>query len=183
MPRIVEELTFDGAPNLIDRLGLEDLLTEVRGIVGGFELLVRDVKDSNGAGALRKLIDERFAEAEGWVQRKTGGVDWTKKQAINGRPRFISLGVEVQVSGRSDLIAVDLIHLRQQLLQGDIDLAVLIVPSDLLGNYLTDRVAKKSEAMRHIKWLKCEDMPFILMVIEHDGIGPPLTKMVYRSKS
>ena len=183
MPKIVEELLFDGAPNLIDRLGLEELLAEVRTLICGFELLILEERDSNGAGALRKLIDERFTSAQGWVQRKTGGVDWSKRQAINGRPRFISLGVEIQVSGRSDLIAVDLIHLRQQLLQGDIDLAVLVVPSDRLGTFLTDRVAKKSEAMRHIQWLKCEDMPFVLMVIEHDGIGPALAKMVYKSKT
>jgi hypothetical protein len=91
--------------------------------------------------------------------------------------------VELQVSGRSDLISVDLIHLRNQLLQGAIDLAVLVVPSDVLGMFLTDRVAKLSEAMRHIKMGRFEDMPFVLIAVEHDGPGPPLVKMKYKSKT
>ena len=63
-------------------------------------------------------------------------MDWTKSQAVNCRPRHICIGVEIQVSGRSDLLSVDFIHLRNQLLQGEIDLAVLIVPGDKLGYYL-----------------------------------------------
>ena len=106
-----------------------------------------------------------------------------KKQAINGRPRHICIGVELQVSGRSDLISVDLIHLRNQLLRRAIDLAVLVVPGDLLGMFLTDRVAKLSEAMRHIKMGRFEDMSFVLIAFEHDGPGPPLVKMKYSSKS
>jgi len=89
--------------------------------------------------------------------------------------------VEIQVSGRSDLISVDLIHLRKELLQGKIDLAVLVVPSDRLGNFLTDRVAKLSDAKRHIEMARAEDMPFILMAIEHDGPGPCLPKQPKKS--
>jgi hypothetical protein len=106
-----------------------------------------------------------------------------KKQAINGRPRHICIGVELQVSGRSDMIAVDLIHLRNQLLQGAIDLAVLVVPGDVLGGFLTDRVAKLSEAMRRIQMGRFEDMPFVLIAFEHDGPGPALVKMKYKSKT
>jgi hypothetical protein len=98
MPKIVEEQSFDGAEALIDRLGLDELLAEVRGIITGFSLLVEEKKDSNGAGALRKTIDERFRAAGGWVRKTSGGVDWVKRQAINGRPRHICIGVELQVS-------------------------------------------------------------------------------------
>lgn len=115
--------------------------------------------------------------------KKSGGVDWIKQQAINGRPRHICIGVEVQVSGRSDVMSVDLIHLRQELLQGKIDLAVLIVPSDRLGYFLTDRVAKLSEAKRHIEMARAEDMPFVLIAIEHDGPGPALKKQPRSSKA
>jgi hypothetical protein len=125
-------------------------------------------------------IDERFKAAGGWTQRKTGGVDWIKQQAINGRPRHICIGVEIQVSGRSDMLSVDLIHLRKELLQGMIDLAVLVVPSDKLGSYLTDRVAKLSEATRHIEMARAEDMPFVLIAIEHDGPGPAHVKQPKR---
>lgn len=114
--------------------------------------------------------------------KKTGGVDWIKRQAVNGR-RHICIGVEVQVSGRSDVMSVDLIHLRTELLQGKIDLAVLIVPSDRMGYFLTDRVAKLSEAKRHIEMARAEDMPFVLIAIEHDGPGPALKKQPRSSKS
>ena len=176
MPKIVSEQAFDGAEALIQRLGLDELLDEVRRIITGFELLVDERKDGNGSKVLRALIDRQFSAAGGWNQKKSGGVDWIKQQAINGRPRHICIGVEIQVSGRSDMLSVDLIHLRKELLQGKIDLAVLVVPSDKLGYFLTDRVAKLSEAHRHIEMARAEDMPFVLIAIEHDGQGPALPK-------
>jgi hypothetical protein len=176
MPKIVSEQAFDGAEALIQRLGLDELLDEVRHIITSFNLLVEERKDGNGSKILRALIDKQFTDAGGWNQKKSGGVDWIKQQAINGRPRHICIGVEIQVSGRSDMLSVDLIHLRKELLQGKIDLAVLVVPSDKLGYFLTDRVAKLSEAHRHIEMARAEDMPFVLIAIEHDGSGPPLPK-------
>jgi len=81
------------------------------------------------------------------------------------------------------MIAVDLMHLRQKLLQGEIDLAVLVVPSDELGRYITDRVATLSQATRHIKTWHFDEMPFLLMAIEHDGPGEKLKKKMYKYKS
>lgn len=79
------------------------------------------------------------------------------------------------------MLSVDFIHLRNELLQGTIDLAVLVVPSDLLGKFLTDRVAKLSEAKRHIEMARAEEMPFVLMAIEHDGPGDALKKQPKRA--
>jgi hypothetical protein len=180
MPKIISEQSFDGAEALIQRLGLDELLDEVRKIITDFELLIEERRDANGSGGLRAIIDGRFRDAGGWTQKKAGGVDWIKKQKVNSR-RFICIGVEVQVSGRSDMLAVDLIHLKKELLQGMIDLAVLVVPTDRLGNFLTDRVAKLSEAKRHIDMARAEEMPFILMAIEHDGPGPALKKQPRKS--
>ncbi len=183
MPKIVSEQAFDGAEAIIQRLGLDELLAEVREIITAFELCVEERKDANCTAGLRSMIDQRFRSAGGWVQKKSGGVDWIKQQAINGRPRHICIGVEVQVSGRSDVMSVDLIHLRNELLQGRIDLAVLIVPSDRLGRFLTHRVARLSEAKRHIEMARAEDMPFVLIAIEHDGPGPALKKQPHTSKA
>lgn len=183
MPRIVSEQSFDGAEAIIERLGLDELLAEVRDLITSFDLLIEERKDANGTAGLRGMIDERFRSAGGWIQKKSGGVDWVKRQAINGRPRHICIGVEIQVSGRSDVMSVDLIHLRTELLQGKIDLAVLVVPSDRLGYFLTDRVAKLSEAKRHIEMARAEDMPFVLIAIEHDGPGPALKKQSRSSKN
>jgi hypothetical protein len=41
--------------------------------------------------------------------------------------------VEIQFSARSDLVVIDLIHLRKAIVQGKIDIGVLVVPSDRLG--------------------------------------------------
>jgi hypothetical protein len=178
MPKIASEQSFDGANALIDRLGLDELVDEVRRVITSFPLLLEERWNTNSAKVVRELLDAQFRNAGGWTQRKSGGVDWIKSQAINGRPRHICIGVEIQVSGRSDLLSVDLIHLRQELLQGKIDLAVLIVPSDDLGYFLTNRVAKLSEAKRHIEITRADEMPFILMAIEHDGPGPFLKKQI-----
>lgn len=90
--------------------------------------------------------------------------------------------MEIQVSGRSDVISVDPIHLRKELLQGVIDLAVLVVPSDKLGYFLTDRVAKLSAAKHRIEMARAEDMPFVLIAMNHDGPGPALIKQPKRLK-
>src|SRR6202044_687521 len=82
MPKIVEEQSFDGAEALIDRLGLDELLAEVRAVITSFELLIEERKDANGTAGLRAIIDNRFRAAGGWTQKKTGGVDWIKRQAI-----------------------------------------------------------------------------------------------------
>ena|SRR5712692_853139 len=105
MPHIVTEQPYDGAAELIQRLGLDELLAEVRGIVTSFPLLLEERKDANGSKVLRALIDAQFRKAGGWIQKKSGGVDWIKRQAINARPRYICIGVEVQVSGRSDMLS------------------------------------------------------------------------------
>src|SRR5579862_4211679 len=101
MPKIASEQSFDGADALIERLGLDELLAEVRDLITSFQLRIEERKDANGTAGLRQIIDDRFRAAGGWVQKKSGGVDWMKRQAINSRPRHICIGVEVQVSGRS----------------------------------------------------------------------------------
>src|ERR1035438_7972087 len=70
MPKITSEQSFDGAEALIDRLGLDELLAEVREIVTAFELLIEERKDANGTAGLRAIIDNRFRAAGGWSQRK-----------------------------------------------------------------------------------------------------------------
>lgn len=110
MPRIVHEQSFDGADALIERLGLGELLEEIRAILQSFPLLVKEHRDANSAKAVREMIDARFKAAGGWAQKRSGGVDWIKRQAINGRG-YICVGVEIQVSGRSDMLSVDFIHL------------------------------------------------------------------------
>ena len=174
MPRIVEEAPYNGAVERAERLGLGELLAEARGILTGFTLRVKEQKDGNGGAAVRKLIDARFNEAVGWTKKQTGGVDWTKCRVV--KKVRVCIGIEVQFSGRSDLVVVDLIHLRTAIVRGQIDLGLLVVPSDRLGRFLTDRGPKMADAKRHAREARVEDLPMLIWALEHDGPGPPLAK-------
>ena len=129
---------------------------------------------------MRKLIDEQFERATGWTKRQTGDVDWTKCLTVNGTR--VCVGVEVQFSARSDLIVVDVIHLRKAVTDGKLDIAVLVVPSDRLGVFMTDRGPKMADAKRHVREARADDLPLLLIGLEHDGPGPPLAKQAKRSQ-
>jgi len=174
MPRIAEERNYNGVEVRIKRLGLQPLVDEVRTIATGFSLLVREEKDANGGAAVRELIDARFANATGWTKTQSGGVDWVKCQVVNGTS--VCVGVEVQFSARSDLLVMDIIHLRKAISDGRIDVGILMVPSDCLGRFLTDRGPKFSDATRHVHESRSEDLPIIVMAVEHDGPGAALAK-------
>ena len=137
MPQIVEQVYYDGARERVERLGLGPLIDEVKLIVSDFRLLVKEVKDSNGGAAVRKLIDPRFEAAGGWTKKTAGDIDWIKCHAVNGTK--VCIGVEVQVPARSDLLVMDRIHLTAAFREGRLDVGVIIVPSDKLSYFLTDR--------------------------------------------
>ena len=178
MPKIIEEAAYNGVSQKVERLGLSTLLAELRAVLTGFQLLVKENQDSNGGAGVRKLIDERFDRVGGWTKKQTGDVDWTKCHIVNGTR--VCIGVEVQVSARSDLIVMDIVHLRRAIEAGLIDVGVLVVPSDRLSNFLTDRAPCMSDAKRHVGHAKAEDLPLILIAIEHDGAGPALAKQKKR---
>jgi hypothetical protein len=179
VPRIVEEHAYNGVRERIERLGLSPLLDELRDILQGFALRVQESRDANGGAAVRKLIDERFHQARGWTKKQTGDVDWTKCRTVNGTK--VCVGVEVQFSARSDLVVIDVIHLRKAVTDGKIDVAVLVVPSDTLGVYLTDRGPKMADAKRHVREARADDLPILVIALEHDGPGPALAKQPKRS--
>lgn len=178
MPIIVEEVSYDGANERIARLGLTPLLREIRGLITGFELLVEERRDANGGAFVRKILDVQFAQMGGWSKKVTGDVDWTKSQVVNGTR--VCVGVELQISGRSDLIIVDLVHLRKAVITGQIDVGVLVVPSDRLGVFMTDRGPKMADAKRLAREARVEDWPLLIIAFEHDGAGPALPKQAKR---
>ena len=90
------------------------------------------------------------------------------------------MGVEVQFSARSDLLAIDIHHLRKALVNGLIDIGVLVVPADQLSIYLTDRGPSVSAARRHVREARAEDLPLLLLSLIHDGPGPALAKQYKR---
>ncbi len=112
---------------------------------------------------------------EAWAKKTGGGVDWSKCLTINGAR--VCLGVEIQMSARSDLLIMDVAHLREAITTGACDVGVIVVPSDQLGVYLTDRGPDLSSARRAIQNGRAEDLPLVLVAIDHDGPGEPLAKL------
>jgi hypothetical protein len=146
MTRLAQSKDYNGARERIERLGLQSLWEELEGVLTRFQLLVKEARDANGGAVVRDMIDSEFVRVGGWKKQQTGGVDWTKCKMANGVS--VCLGVEIQFSGRSDLLIVDVTHLRDEITSGSIDVGVLVVPSDRLGKFLTDRGPKFSDAVR-----------------------------------
>jgi hypothetical protein len=179
MPTL-EEIAYDGFYEKTRRLGLEGLLNELRRLLRDFDLRVLEKKDSNGGATLRELLDTRFDAVGHWRKIQSGGVDWTKCHRVNGTE--VCIGVEIQMSARSDMLVMDVHHLRAAIIAGTIDVAVLAVPSDALAVFLTDRAPSLSDAKRHVDMARATDMPLLLIGLTHDGPGSPLPKRSKRQK-
>jgi hypothetical protein len=168
----IEEHPYDGAEERISRLGLRPLVDEVRRIIKGLKIHLKEEKHANSGSALRKLIDARFEKARGWSQKTSGGADWKKGKRINGA--IVCIEAEIQVSARSDLVVIDIYHLRRSIQAGKIDLGILVVPTDRLSRFLRDRQPSLRETQRAIDETDAKRIPLLVMAIEHDGPGPAL---------
>lgn len=142
------------------------------------EVRILDKKQANGAGRVRELIDGRFHEYPDWVQAKAGDIDWVKRLRYN-ETVVSRMGVEIQVSGRSDLLARDIVHIRNNLQDSHIDVGAIVVPADDFEYFLTDRVANYSYAVRYVEHelREAQSYPIVLIAVEHDGFTEvPLPK-------
>ncbi len=75
-------------------------------------------------------------------------------------------------------MARDILHLKNRLISGDIDLGVIVVPSDRLQSYLPDRTPCISYAMKVVHEQDADRLPIIMVEMEHDGPGPALGKKI-----
>lgn len=174
MPKVTERVSYNGFETKVKRLGLTSVVNEVSEVLTSFKLKILEEKDKNSAAVVRALIDDAFAKLEGWQITKSGDVDWRK--CLKNGPSTVCIGVEVQVSGRSDMLAVDIIHLRRQIKDGKIDAGIIVVPDTVLGFYLTDRTPTVADAKRHVTEADFDDSPIMLMAFRHDGTGTVLPK-------
>jgi len=151
---------------------LAHIFLELQEILISTEVYVLNRKQANGAGRVRELIDEKFGQYEDWIQSKSGDIDWVKRFRYN-QTILSRIGVEIQVSGRSDLLARDIVHIRNSLQDSHIDVGVIVVPSDQFEYFLTDRVANFSYAVRYVEkeLREAQSYPIILLGIEHDGFS------------
>lgn len=154
------------------RLGLAHIFLELQEILISADVRVLDRKQANSAGAVRETIDASFGRFQDWEQAKSGDVDWTKRFRYN-QTIISRIGVEIQVSGRSDLLARDIVHIRNSLQDSRIDVGVIVVPSDDFEYRLTDRVANYSYAVRYVEQelREAQNFPIVLMAVEHDGFA------------
>jgi hypothetical protein len=103
---ISQTLDYNGFATKAKRLGLDTLAAEAVSTITAFQLLIKEQRHANGTRGIRQSIDKGFTQLGGWKRISSGGIDWTK-QSQQGA----TLGVEVQVSGRTDMLAVDIMHL------------------------------------------------------------------------
>ena len=131
---------YDGAEKRLTRLGLTPVFDEVVNIIQHTPIYLQEEKESNGAAFIRQALDDKFASYKGWIKTQVGGIDWQKNltHQTSPQPIQVSLGVEIQVSGRSDMVIRDLVHFRNSLRDGAVDVGLIIVPSDRLQKYLPD---------------------------------------------
>ena len=172
LPIITETRDYNGFVEKARRLGLEPLVAEATATLTGFKLLIEERPLANGTYWIRKPIDDGFAAFGGWVKKPVGGIDWTKQNVAGGA----TIGVEVQVSGRSDMLAVDVLHLAEALIGGLIDIGLIIVPNDQLSRFLTDRTPNLRTALRHVN-SRAREQPIRILAFAHDGTGPALPKL------
>ncbi len=169
---------YDGSREKVCRLGLAHLFLELQEIVFATEIRLLPKRDANGAAYVRERLDDQFAAVGSWEKTAAGGVDWIKRIRYN-ETVLARLGVEIQVSSRSDLLIRDIVHLRNSLQEGVIDVGVIVVPDDEMQVFLPDRTPSYRDAVRYIEkeFKEATTFPIIIIAIEHDGISDkPLPK-------
>jgi len=68
------------------------------------------------------------------------------------------------------------VHLRDAMTAGSIDIGVIVAPSDKFAYFLTDRVARYSDAVKAVERARATDLPLAVLGLEHDGPGVALPK-------
>jgi hypothetical protein len=180
--KITEIKYYNGSREKICKLGLADLFLELQELLLNTQVFLLEEKDSNGGAEVRKVIDQSFESFENWEKITSGGVDWSKNIRYN-RTFIAKIGVEVQVSARSDLLIRDIVHLRNSIQKGEIEVGIIVVPSIKMQIYLPDRTPSIKDARKYIEEEFTEAMtyPIILIAIEHDGPGYAIKKQKRKS--
>ncbi|MDE0267270.1 MAG: BglII/BstYI family type II restriction endonuclease [Thaumarchaeota archaeon] len=163
---------YNGSCEKIARLGMSDMLFELLNILMNTRIFLEEKKDANSGKVVRQQIDLMLEDAQYWVKTVTGDLDWVKSKKTSPATT-IKMGVEIQMSARSDLVIRDLLHMRESMKQGKIEIAVLVVPSDKMSRFLPDRAPSLSESLRYVEkeFEEIQQFPLVLISVEHDGSG------------
>jgi hypothetical protein len=71
-------------------------------------------------------------------------------------------------------VVIDIYHLRKSIQAGEIDLGIIVVPSDRFAPFLRSRQPSLRETLRAIEETDAHKIPLLVMAVEHDGAGPAL---------
>jgi hypothetical protein len=180
--KITKVKFYNGAREKICRLGMANLYLELQDILLDTKIRLLEEKDANGAAEVRKSVDAAFQAGDGWKRIAAGGIDWIKRLRYN-QTIVVRMGVELQVSARSDLLVRDIIHLRNSIDRGEIDVGIVVVPDEKLQFFLPDRTPSYRDAIRYIEdeFREAMNYPLVVLAIEHDGPGPALKKQLRRA--
>jgi len=104
------------------------------------------------------------------IQSKAGGVDRIKRYRYN-RTIIARIGIEIQVSARSDLLIRDIVHIRNKIQNGEIEVGIVIVPNENMQKFLPDQTPSIKDAIRYAEeeFKEAVQFPIVLLAIEHDG--------------
>jgi len=173
---------YDGAKDKVCRLGLANLFLELQQIILDTQITLLEKRQANGAAVIREGLDQSFQAAGDWQKSAAGGVDWIKRLLYN-KSIVARIGVEVQVSARSDMLIRDIVHLRNSLQSGEIDVGVIVVPDNRMQVFLPDRTPSFRDAIRYVEeeFKEAMTFPIIVIAIEHDGPGGALSKKKRKS--
>lgn len=168
---------YGGARDKVCRLGLADLYLELQQILLDTRIELLEESEANGAAHIREALDKSFEKGKDWIKKVSGGIDWIKRLRYN-QTLMVRMGVEIQVSARSDMLIRDVVHLRNSLQQGEIDIGIIVVPSVRLQSFLTDRTPSLKDALRYVEqeFKEATTFPIVIIAIEHDAPGKALPK-------
>ncbi len=168
---------YGGARDKVCRLGLADLYLELQQILLDTRIELLEESEANGAAYIREALDKSFEKGKDWIKKVSGGIDWIKRLRYN-QTLMVRMGVEIQVSARSDMLIRDVVHLRNSLQQGEIDIGIIVVPSVRLQGFLTDRTPSLKDALRYVEqeFKEATTFPIVIIAIERDAPGKALPK-------
>lgn len=168
--RIAKEIPYDGVRQRIARLNLSPLVEEVRRALESVRLQLKKEPGAERPGFLQKLIDARFQRASGWSRAIKGRRYWKKCVEIDGASVCAKVGV--RVSGRKDFVVTDLHSLCRSIETGEVDLGILVVPSDRLSHALRPRQTSLRETQEVVEQTNACSLPLLLIAIEYDRHRP-----------
>jgi hypothetical protein len=172
MPELTDRAFFGGAQAKLNRLGLNHIWSELESALTDFELHRENRNNATHRLNLRKFLDERLRSLVAWEFKRRGY--WTACHKIDGICAYLGVRMQFSVTPESDRLLVDLHYLCNGIIEGRIDVGALVVPSN--NSFLTDRVARYTDAVKAVERARASDLPLAVLALEHDGPGPALIK-------